>query len=89
MTYPKDGPRDIIFKQETHFTLTTDDLDNESLPNWKLLEMQWILQKIMAISEAVGAPKVLSGDDDMALMACSFRTIAVLLLDLHLNGYHK
>lgn len=86
MTYPKDGPRDIIFNQETHFTLTTDDLDNESLPNWKLLEMQWILQRITAISEAVGAPKILSGDDDMALMACSFQTIAVLLLDLHLNG---
>ena len=49
--------------------------------------MQWILQRITAISEAVGAPEILSSDDDMALMACSLRTIAALLLDPHLNGY--
>jgi len=32
------------------FTLTTDDPDKKPLPSFKLLELQWILQKITAMS---------------------------------------
>ncbi|KAN0086693.1 hypothetical protein V8E54_000381 [Elaphomyces granulatus] len=43
-----DLPRDI--RSEDTFTLTTDDPVKKPLPSWKLLEMQWILQKILAMS---------------------------------------
>jgi hypothetical protein len=49
-------------------TLTTDDPDERPLPSWELLDMQWVLQRLSAIS---GAAELLddwsdndSSDDD-------------------------
>ena len=46
------------------FTLTTDDPGSRPLPSWELLEMQWILQRITAMSGAAGTPELDLNDDD-------------------------
>lgn len=46
------------------FTLTTDDPGKRPLPSWELLEMQWILQRITAMSGAAGTPELEFNDDD-------------------------
>ena len=46
------------------FTLTTDDPGRRPLPSWELLEMQWILQRITAMSGAAGTPELDLNDDD-------------------------
>jgi len=46
------------------FTLTTDDPGSRPLPSWDLLEMQWILQRITAMSGAAGTPELELNDDD-------------------------
>jgi len=49
------------------FTLTTDDPENQPLPSWELIEMQWFLQRITAMGGAAGTPNVdLNNDDDMS-----------------------
>jgi len=49
------------------FTLTTNDPENQPLPSWEFLKMQWILQRITAMSGAAGTPNVdLNDDDDMS-----------------------
>jgi hypothetical protein len=48
------------------FTLATDDPIHKPLPSWELLEMQWCLQRITAMSGAAGTPNFdLNDDDDM------------------------
>lgn len=50
------------------FTLTTDDPESRPLPSLELLEMQWILQRITAMSDAAGTPELdwdWDDDDDM------------------------
>ena len=46
------------------FTLTTNDPGKRPLPSWELLEMQWILQRITAMSGAAGTPEIDWDDDD-------------------------
>ncbi|OKL58859.1 hypothetical protein UA08_05688 [Talaromyces atroroseus] len=46
------------------FTLTTPDPDQLPLPSWPLLEMQWHLQRIAAMSGAAEAQYYLDSDDD-------------------------
>lgn len=46
------------------FTLTTDDPERLPLPSWPLLEMQWHLQRIAAMSGAAEARDSTGGDDD-------------------------
>jgi hypothetical protein len=46
------------------FTLTTDDPGSRPLPSLELLEMQWILQRITAMSGAAGPPEFDDDDDD-------------------------
>ena len=46
------------------FTLTTDDPGSRPLPSLELLEMQWILQRITAMSGAAGTPELDLNDDD-------------------------
>jgi hypothetical protein len=46
------------------FTLTTDDPEGRPLPSWELLDMQWILQRITAMSGAAGPPEFDDDDDD-------------------------
>jgi hypothetical protein len=66
LTYRKDkSPRDI--QSGDIFILTTDDPDNKPLPNWELLEMQWFLQRVTAMSGAARTPNIdLNDDDDMS-----------------------
>ncbi|OCK95594.1 uncharacterized protein K441DRAFT_555677 [Cenococcum geophilum 1.58] len=45
------------------FTLTTDDPGRRPLPSLELLEMQWILQRITAMSGAAGTPEIDWSDD--------------------------
>lgn len=45
------------------FTLTTDDPGSRPLPSWELLEMQWILQRITAMSGAAETPELDLNDD--------------------------
>ncbi|KAN0070975.1 hypothetical protein V8E54_011140 [Elaphomyces granulatus] len=47
--YREDGLAEPI-RSGDMFTLTTDDPDKKPLPSFKLLELQWILQKITAMS---------------------------------------
>ncbi|OKL58552.1 hypothetical protein UA08_06261 [Talaromyces atroroseus] len=46
------------------FTLTTPDPDRLPLPSWPLLEMQWHLQRIVAMSGAAEAQDYPDPDDD-------------------------
>jgi hypothetical protein len=46
------------------FTLTTDNPRKRPLPSLELLEMQWILQRITAMSGAAGTPEIDWDDDD-------------------------
>ena len=48
----EDSPRDI--QSGDIFTLTTDDPEIRPLPSWELLDMQWVLQRLTAMSGAVG-----------------------------------
>jgi hypothetical protein len=44
-------------------TLTTDNPDERPLPSWELLEMQWVLQRLAAISGAAEFGGDWSDDD--------------------------
>jgi hypothetical protein len=48
------------------FTLTTDDPEIRPLPSWELLDMQWVLQRLTAMSGAAETPDVDLYDDDMS-----------------------
>ena len=67
LTCRKDSLRDIqIVQSGDTFTLTTDDPDIRPLPSWELLDMQWVLQRLTAMSGAAGTPDLdLYDDDDM------------------------
>jgi len=64
MHFEDDIPRDL--RSEDTFTLTTDDPVNKPLPSFKLLHMQWILQRITAMSGAAIDPSLLNDDDHMS-----------------------
>jgi HNH endonuclease len=55
-----DRPPRIVQSGDT-FTLTTDDPIHKPLPSWELLEMQWYLQRLAAMS---GTPNLDLDDDD-------------------------
>jgi hypothetical protein len=40
------------------FTFTTDDPVIRPLPSWELLDMQWVLQRLTAMSGGAGTPDV-------------------------------
>ena len=46
------------------FKLTTENLETHPLPSWELLEMQWFLQRVVAMSGAAGWPRSDFQDDD-------------------------
>jgi hypothetical protein len=46
------------------FTFTTEDPENLPLPSMELLEMQWVLQRLVAMSGAAGWPSLDDIDDD-------------------------
>jgi hypothetical protein len=48
------------------FTFTTKDPKNQPLPSMELLEMQWILQRLVGMSGAAGWPSLDDIDDDSA-----------------------
>jgi HNH endonuclease len=80
LTYRQDNsPRDI--QSGDTFTLTTDDPEIRPLPSLELLEMQWVLQRITAMSGASGTPNTyLNDDDDMSsgptLIPDDYNTVA-------------
>jgi len=51
------------------FTLTTDDPNLKPLPCWELLEMQWFLQRLTAMSGAAGMPNI-DWNDDVTMSSC-------------------
>ena len=51
-------------------TVTTDDPDERPLPSWELLDMQWVLQRLSAISGAA-EPQDDWSDDDSSDIAAS------------------
>ena len=46
------------------FTFTTDDPAIRPLPSWELLDMQWVLQRLTAMSGGAGTPDVDVYDDE-------------------------
>jgi hypothetical protein len=46
------------------FTFTTKDPENLPLPSMELLEMQWVLQRLVGMSGAAGWPSLDDIDDD-------------------------
>jgi hypothetical protein len=61
--FENDGSTPRIHSGET-FTFTTKDPKKLPLPSIELLEMQWILQRLVAMSGAAGWPSLDSFDDD-------------------------
>ena len=60
--YENGSPR-MIRSGET-FTFTTKDPTNLPLPSLELLEMQWVLQRLVGMSGAAGWPSLDDDDDD-------------------------
>ena len=58
-----DGSTPRIRSGET-FTFTTEDPENLPLPSLQLLEMQWVLQRLVGMSGAAGWPSLDEIDDD-------------------------
>src|SRR5947209_1019623 len=58
-----DGSTPRIRSGET-FTFTTEDPENLPLPSLQLLEMQWVLQRLVGMSGAAGWPSLNWDDDD-------------------------
>jgi hypothetical protein len=55
----------IAIRSGDVFTLTTDDPQARPLPHWDLMEMQWMLQRLVGISGAADWPELdLSEEDD-------------------------
>ena len=46
------------------FELTTENPETHPLPSWELLEMQWFLQRVVAMSGAASWPRFDFQDDD-------------------------
>src|ERR1700733_8963907 len=66
LTYPHDDVSARYIQSGDIFTFTTDDPEIRPLPNWELLDMQWILQRLTAMSGAAGTADVdLYDNDDM------------------------
>jgi len=47
------------------FKLTTENPESHPLPNWNLLEMQWIMQRLVAMSGAAGWPRFERDNNDI------------------------
>jgi hypothetical protein len=58
------GPRIRPIRSGETFTFTTNDPENLPLPSLELLEMQWILQRLVGMCGAAGWPS-LDWDDDI------------------------
>lgn len=70
--------------------LSTPDPENLPLPNWDLLEMQWILQRLTALSGAAAVPDAdLDDDDDEPAGRASFWYSEVEEDDIIDEGLHE
>jgi len=58
------GPSSLRIQSGETFTFTTKDPKNLPLPSLELLEMQWVLQRLVGMTGAAGWPSLDSSDDD-------------------------
>jgi len=70
LTCPQDDASPRYIQSGDIFTFATDDPKIRPLPSWQLLDMQWVLQRLTAMSGAEGTPDVDFYDDD-DLGSCS------------------
>src|SRR5947209_1871762 len=59
------GPRIHPIRSGEKFTFTTKDPENLPLPSMELLEMQWVLQRLVGMCGAAGWPSLDLDDDDI------------------------
>src|SRR3954447_20458523 len=59
-----DGSTPRFIRSGETFDFTTKDPENLPLPSMELLEMQWVLQRLVAMSGAAGWPSLDDIDDD-------------------------
>jgi hypothetical protein len=59
-------PRFRPIRSGETFTFTTKDPQNLPLPSLELLEMQWVLQRLVGMCGAAGWPILNLDDDDTA-----------------------
>ena len=57
-------PSDHIIQSGDEIRLTTEDPENRPLPHWDILEMQWILNRIVAMSGGAEVNEFDNNDDD-------------------------
>lgn len=55
---------DVIIQSGDEIRITTEDPDNCPLPHWHLLEMQWTLNRLVAMSGAADVDSEFDDDDD-------------------------
>ena len=55
---------DHIIQSGDEIQLTTEDPENRPLPHWEILEMQWILNRVVAMSGAAEVNEFDNNDDD-------------------------
>lgn len=55
---------DIIIQSGDEIRITTEDPQNCPLPHWDLLEMQWVLNRVVAMSGAVDVDSEFDDVDD-------------------------
>lgn len=72
----KDGKKSMLFyiqgdgspqavESGDVFKLTTENPESHPLPNWDILDMQWFMQRLVAMSGAVGWPRSDLDDNDI------------------------
>jgi hypothetical protein len=64
LTRRQDDRSHRVIESGDIYTFTTDDPAKLPLPSWELLEMQWVLQRLTAMSGGAGMPDFDVYDDD-------------------------
>jgi hypothetical protein len=64
LNHPDDGDSSPCIRSGETFTFTTKDPKNLPLPSLELLEMQWVLQRLVGMCGAAGWPSLDLYDDD-------------------------
>jgi hypothetical protein len=66
----KDGRSLNFIRSGQVFTFKTTDPEKMPLPSWELLEMQWYLQRVVAMSGAAEWPSLNWNDDYHDIIPC-------------------
>lgn len=82
----KDGH---LIKSGEVIELTTSDPEKKPLPNWDLLEMQWVLQRLTALRGAADIPDTVLDESENLASAGYSEMEEDKIFDEELGGWRK